>query len=80
MGAAERMKTLEGLRSELETTQNLITALANLCGKGAQYHWTCLNEDENGDPECASSDTKCVWCEARDVLFKADLRAYEGGE
>ena len=80
MVATERIKVLESLRSEIEITQGLIMVLANLCGKGAQYHWTCLNEDENGDPRCASSNNKCVWCEARDALFKADLRAYEGGE
>ncbi len=80
MGVKGRMGALESLRNEIEATQGLITALANLCGKGAQYNWTCLNEDEDGDPKCASSDSKCVWCEARDALFKADPIAYEGGE
>mgnify|MGYP003111714850 CR=1 FL=1 len=61
-------------------TEHLITALGNLCGVGAQYNWTCFDEDEAGDPKCASSDTKCVWCDARKALFNADPVVYEGGE
>ena len=80
MLTTERMKALDCLRSEIETNQRLITVLGNLCGVGAGYNWTCLDEDEDGDSRCKSSDTKCVWCEARDALFNADPIAYAGGE
>ena len=62
----------------IETNQALMRVLGNLCGEGAKYNWTCLNEDEGGDPRCASSATKCVWCEARDVLCEAEGEQDEG--
>ncbi len=52
----------------MSETQNLMTALQNLCGEGAIYNWTCLNEDPDSRDSLCKAGDKCVWCETRDVL------------
>jgi len=54
----------------MSTLVRALSALENLCGEGAQYYWTCLNEDEAGESLCKGGD-KCAWCEARDALCDA---------
>ena len=49
----------------------LLSLLDNLCGKDAMYEWTCFAQPKDGDACDTKMAGKCIWCCARETLFKS---------